>query len=233
MIIRVFRARLKPGQRAAYERLCSEVSVPLMRAQPGCQAIYIAPSRAGHVNDFTYVSVWRDLESMRGFTGEHWQAVTILPGEAELLESVQVAHYDDSYQSLVEMWSANAETVRQREVTALATPLTDDQWDAVRTCLPVRYEGGKGRPRADDRRTLDGILYVLRNGCRWHDLPAEYGDPVTCWRRFSRWEADGTWERVWRTLLATLEPYERQAWALAFIDSRRVPTKRGRMRAQR
>ena len=118
--------------------------------------------------------------------------------------------------------------VRQREATALAVALTDAQWEALRSILPARRDGDRGRPRADDRRTLDGVLYVLRNGCRWHDLPTEYGDPVTCWRRFSRWEADGTWERVWRALLGTLAPVERQAWALAFVDGRRVPTKRRR-----
>ena len=228
MIVRIFRARLKPGRRPAYERLCREVSEPLMRAQPGCQTTCIAPSRAAHNDDFTFVSVWRDLESLRGFAGEHWQEATILPGEADLLETVRVEHYDDAYASLVELWHANAETVRQREATALAVPLKDAQWEALRDLLPLRRGGKRGRPRADDRRTLDGVLYVLRNGCRWHDLPAAFGDPVTCWRRFSRWEADGTWERVWRALLATLEPVERQAWALAFVDGRRVPTKRRR-----
>jgi transposase/heme-degrading monooxygenase HmoA len=229
MIVRIFRAQLKPGRRAAYERLCREVSEPLMRAQPGCQTTHIAPPHTAQTSVFTFVSVWRDLDSLRGFAGERWQEATILPGEADLLETVRVEHYDDAYASLVELWHANAETVRQREATALAVPLTDPQWEAVRDLLPAGRSGGRGRPRADDRRTLDGILYVLRNGCRWHDLPATYGDPVTCWRRFSRWEADGTWERVWRALLRTLEPVERQTWAMAFVDSRRVPTKRRRL----
>jgi transposase/heme-degrading monooxygenase HmoA len=230
MIIRVFRARLKPGRRAAYERLCRDVSVPLMRAQTGFQTTYIAPPREAHAQDFVFVSVWRDLDSLRGFAGERWHEATILPGEAELLESVRVEHYDESYQSLVRLWCATAESVRQREATALAAPLTEAQWEAMRHCLPAR-RAGKGRPRADDRRTLDGILYVLRNGCRWQDLPPGYGNAVTCWRRFARWEADGTWERLWTALLATMDAQDRQAWALAFVDSRHVPTKRGRLRA--
>jgi len=51
-----------------------------------------------------------------------------------------------------------------------------------------------GRPRADDRRTREGILYVLRTGCRWQDLPREYGAAVTVWRRLRAWEAAGVWE---------------------------------------
>ena len=45
---------------------------------------------------------------------------------------------------------------------------------------------GGGRPRADDRKTLNGILYVLRTRCRWQDVPGEYGSSSTCWRKLSR-----------------------------------------------
>lgn len=226
MIIRVFRAQLKPGMRGAYERLCAEVSTPLMRAQPGCLTTHIAPLRDDRPDDFIFVSVWRDLASLCAFVGKQWEQVSILPGEADLLEQVRVEHYDESYRSLICLWSATAGVIKRREVTSLAAPLTDAQWEAVRQLLPPQPQRrSRGRPRADDRRTLDGILYVLRNGCRWQDLPASYGHSVTCWRRFAQWEADGTWERIWRALLAVMEPPARQAWALAFIDSRYVPTK--------
>ncbi len=229
MIIRVFRARLRPGRRAAYERLCREVSVPLMRAQPGCLTTYIAPIVANHPDDFVYVSLWRDLESLRAFVGEDWQQVSILPGEADLLDRAQVEHYDESYRSLVGLWRGTSGSVKRREVTALAAPLSDAVWAAVRPLLPG--VNARGRPRVDDRRILDGILYVLRNGCRWQDVPREYGSSVTCWRRFAQWEADGTWERIWRALLQVMEPRARQAWALAFLDSSYVPAKAGRRRA--
>src|SRR5258708_28401325 len=229
MIIRVFRARLKPGMHPAYERLCREVSVPLMRALPGCQTTYIAPLSERRPHVFVFVWVWRDLESLRAFAGARWEQATILPGEADLMESVRVEHYDESYRSLVRLWSASAGVVKRREATSLAAPLSDAQWEVVRRVLPpspLPYM--RGRPRSDDRRTLDGILYVLRNGCRWQDVPAAYGTSVTCWRRFVKWEADGTWERIWRALLAVLEPPARQASALAFLDSRYIPMKRGR-----
>ena len=143
-----------------------------------------------------------------------------------MLEVARVEHYNESYQSLIEMWTATADVIKRREMTALAVTLTDAQWAAIQPLLPAPAR--TGRPRAEDRRTLEGILYVLRNGCRWHDLPARYGDPVTCWRRFVRLEASGAWERIWATLLRTLDPMAQQAWTLAFLDLRQIPTRPGR-----
>ncbi len=226
MIIRVFRARLRPGKRAAYERLCRTVSLPLMRAQAGCLAVSIGDPTPAQPDEFVVVSVWRDLDRLIAFVGEHWREAMIVPGEADLLEVARVEHYDESYSSLIELWVATADVVKRREATALAITLTDAQWEAIAPLLPPPAR--TGRPRAQDRRTLEGILYVLRNGCRWHDLPAQYGDPVTCWRRFVRWEATGVWERVWRALLRTMDPLTQQTWALAFLDHRRIPTRPGR-----
>jgi transposase/quinol monooxygenase YgiN len=226
MIIRVFQARLKPGKREAFERLCREINVPLMTAQPGCLTVRIGEPAKAHPDIFVIVSLWRDLPSLQAFTGERWQEATILPGEADLLEEAAVQHYDESYAGLVSMWHAVAEVVREREVTVLRAPLSAAQWEQVRGLLPA--EKRTGRPRADDRQTLEGILYVLRTGCRWRDLPERYGSPVTCWRRFRQWEADGTWERVWRALFATLDVQGKQAWALAFFDAHHIPAKRER-----
>jgi transposase len=48
---------------------------------------------------------------------------------------------------------------------------------------------------------MNGILYVLKTGCAWADMPREYGSPTTCWRRLDAWYSDGTQERLWRSLL--------------------------------
>jgi transposase/quinol monooxygenase YgiN len=226
MIIRVFRGRLKQDARLAYERLCRTTSVPLMRAQPGCLAVSIAEPTPTRPEEFVVVSIWRDLERLQAFAGERWREATILPGEADLLETARVEHYDESYRSLIELWTATADVIKRREATALAVALSDAQWDALYPLLPAPAH--TGRPRAHDRRTLEGILYVLRNGCRWHDMPRRYGDPVTCWRRFVRWQATGDWERIWSALLRTMDPVTRQTWALAFLDMRQIPTKPGR-----
>jgi transposase len=53
-----------------------------------------------------------------------------------------------------------------------------------------------GRKRADDRRTINGILYVLDTGCKWEDMPRRYGSYVTAWRRLRRWSAEGVWFKI-------------------------------------
>jgi len=63
--------------------------------------------------------------------------------------------------------------------------LSDGQWEFIEPLLPPQPK--TGRPRADDRRTINGILYVLITGCKWMDMPRKYGAPVTAWRRLKRW----------------------------------------------
>lgn len=106
------------------------------------------------------------------------------------------------------------------------TELTDEQWRHLKPLLPPPRKG-RGRPRADDRSTLNGVLYVLRTGCRWEDVPKEYGSPSTCWRRLRVWEKDGTWERIWRALLTLLDAQKKLEWAKAFLDGSFVPAKKG------
>lgn len=62
--------------------------------------------------------------------------------------------------------------------SATPTELTDEQWKLIKPLLPER--GRMGRPRADDRKTINGILWVLRTGARWADMPRNYGAPSTC-----------------------------------------------------
>jgi len=50
---------------------------------------------------------------------------------------------------------------------------------------------------------------------------------VTCWRRLTQWERDGSWERIWKTLIATLDAQGRLAWAQAFLAGTIVPVRRG------
>jgi transposase len=104
--------------------------------------------------------------------------------------------------------------------------LTDDQWSVLEPLFPERRRG-PGRPRADDRRTLNGILYVLKTGCAWEDLPRAYGSAVTCWRRLRQWSDDGTWERVWRALLSAIDARSQLEWSRAFLDGSFVPAKKG------
>lgn len=95
--------------------------------------------------------------------------------------------------------------------------LSDEQWNLLAPLLPTPAR--TGRPRSDERRVLEAILYVLGTGCRWQDLPSEYGTPSTVRQRLRRWDADGTWDLVRQTLLTSLDAQEKLRWAEAFLDA--------------
>ncbi len=103
--------------------------------------------------------------------------------------------------------------------------LTDSQWVFIRPLLPPTAR--TGRPRADDRRTIEGILYILITGCRWQDLPREYGAPTTVWRRLKQWSEAGVWGRIWGAALAALARRGGLDWTMAFLDGSFAPAKKG------
>jgi len=107
--------------------------------------------------------------------------------------------------------------------------LSDRQWGFIQPLLPPPAR--TGRPRADDRRTVEGILYVLITGCRWQDLPREYGAPTTVWRRLKCWGEAGVWEHIWRAALTVLDQHGKRDWSIAFPDGSFVLAKRGREKA--
>ncbi|MHC1565193.1 MAG: transposase [Candidatus Syntropharchaeales archaeon] len=72
--------------------------------------------------------------------------------------------------------------------------LTDEEWELIEPLIPP--SAPTGRPRADDRKTLNAILYVLTTGCKWMDLPREYGSYSTASRRFRRWQEEGVWDII-------------------------------------
>ncbi len=72
--------------------------------------------------------------------------------------------------------------------------LSDEQWDFIKPHIPPQPI--VGRKRADDRRTINGILYVLITGFRWHDMPRRYGAYQTAWRRLNRWSKEGVWLKI-------------------------------------
>jgi len=72
--------------------------------------------------------------------------------------------------------------------------VSDEQWARIAPHLPKPRKGTQGgRPRADDRGCFEGILWVLRTGARWKDLPGGYPSPATCWRRLNEWERADVW----------------------------------------
>src|SRR5258706_4189446 len=103
--------------------------------------------------------------------------------------------------------------------------LTDGQWAFIYPLLPPPAR--TGRPRADDRQTIEDILYDLITDCRWQDLPREYGAPTTVWRRLRRWGEEGIWERIWLAALAVLDAQGKLDWSMTFLDGSVVPAKKG------
>ena len=69
--------------------------------------------------------------------------------------------------------------------------------------------------------------FMLITGCRWQDLPREYGAPTTVWRRLKRWGREGVWERIWRAALAALHLKGQLDWSMAFLDGSFAPAKKG------
>lgn len=72
--------------------------------------------------------------------------------------------------------------------------LTDDQWKLLVPSIPL--PAYTGRPRADDRNCINGMLYVLMSGCRWMDMPTKYGSYKTVWERHKKWSVKGTWKNM-------------------------------------
>jgi transposase len=91
-------------------------------------------------------------------------------------------------------------------MTREKSELTDRQWAKIAPLLPEAKPSPKGgRTRIDNRPVFEGILWVLRAGARWKDLPKQYPSPSTCWRRLHDWEEKGIWLKVWRVFLAELD----------------------------
>jgi transposase len=93
--------------------------------------------------------------------------------------------------------------------------VSDGEWEVIRPFLPPMSR--VGRPRADDRMVLNGILYVLTTGCRW----CKYGSYMTAWRRLKKWEEMGVWESIFKTL-ASMRDLSRVS-----VDSTTVEAKKG------
>lgn len=113
-----------------------------------------------------------------------------------------------------------------RQQKRLPSDLTDKEWEMLRPLLPPRAR--RGRPRNNDRATVNGILYVLSTGCRWDDLPPErYGSGKTCWYRFQQWRKLGLWNAIAGILLMQLNRRRKIDLTNAYLDASVRQNKRG------
>ena len=126
--------------------------------------------------------------------------------------------------------------------------LSDEQWQVLMPLLPAQHSGRRGHPYKDHRTVLNGILWIVRTGSPWRDMPELYGSWKSCYHRLRRWERRGIWTRVMQCLMAhpsagedgqSIEPVE---WYVCAIDSTTIkahphaagaPRKRGVTRRPR
>jgi transposase len=103
--------------------------------------------------------------------------------------------------------------------------LSDEQWRFINPVLPPPAK--TGRPRTNDRRTVNVILYVLTTECRWMDLPKKYGADSIAHRRLRRWEKDGVWRKIMDALIS--EGYSEGKLSIdkLSIDCDTIPAKKG------
>jgi transposase len=73
--------------------------------------------------------------------------------------------------------------------------LSDEAWEIITRFLPPQ-RGGVGRPPSDHRPFVNGMLWVLRTGAPWRDLPVEYGKWNSIYQRFARWSKRGVWDAI-------------------------------------
>lgn len=98
--------------------------------------------------------------------------------------------------------------------------LTDKQWERLKLLLPARKR--TGRPPKDDRQILNGILWVLRTGAPWRDLPERYGRWGTVYSRFYRWQKQGVWDTLFETVQAQQDAAGQLDWTVHYVDGTTV-----------
>ena len=107
--------------------------------------------------------------------------------------------------------------------------LTDKQWEIIEPLFkkPKEQKARRGRPPGDPRPILEGILWVLRTGARWKDMPSRFPPYQTCFTRFQAWREEGLLETILRTLLDDLQTRGEVDLSEAYIDGSFVSAKKG------
>ena len=110
--------------------------------------------------------------------------------------------------------------------------LTDEHWDRIAPMLPRARRSPKGgRPRADDRECLEGILWLLRTGARWRDIPVDLPSGSTCWRSLRDWADAGVLEDIQAALVQQLEELGKLDLRELFADATFIRAKKGARRS--
>lgn len=95
--------------------------------------------------------------------------------------------------------------------------LTDEQWAELVVLLPPE-KPATGRPSLGHRQVVNGMLWVLRTGAPWRDMPERYGKWQTVYSRFRRWREAGVWDRVLAAVQEKADQRGEIEWEVHFVD---------------
>lgn len=97
--------------------------------------------------------------------------------------------------------------------------VNDELWAIIQSILDERDPPAKtGRPRTDERAALNGIIYQLRSGVQWNQLPEQFGDDSSVHRTMQRWISKGVFERIWALLIENCEELGGVNWEWQSAD---------------
>ena len=102
--------------------------------------------------------------------------------------------------------------------------VTDEQWELLQEIVPLPNK--RGRPCRDRRQVLDAVLWILRTGAPWRDLPERYGPWQSIYHWFNLWRKNGTWDRILEALHVRLDQQGRIDWDLWCVDGSSVRASR-------
>lgn len=109
--------------------------------------------------------------------------------------------------------------------------LTDEHWARIAPCIPEHPPSPKGgRPREDDRECLEGILWLLRTGAGWQQIPLDLPSGSTCWRRLQEWAGEGVLPELHAILIEELHELGKLDLEELLADATFIRAKKGATR---
>jgi putative transposase len=97
--------------------------------------------------------------------------------------------------------------------------VNDELWEIIESILnELDPPAPTGRPRTGQREALNGIIYVMRSGCQWNQLPEQFGDDSSVHRTMQRWIAKGVLQRLWAVLIENCEQLGGVNWEWQSAD---------------
>src|SRR5437016_3637716 len=109
--------------------------------------------------------------------------------------------------------------------------VTDEQWERIAPLLPQHPPSPTGgRPRADDRECLEGILWLLRTGSPWQKIPVDLPSGSTCWRRLQEWAGEDVLAGIHAALIEELDDLGQLDFEELLADATFIRAKKGATR---